>query len=62
MNEPEMLRCPLCSQNDRMRLQYGVYICDRCDFCHDPVAVRAWNNGFKAGLHQAGLELKQHSQ
>ena len=43
------LRCPLCGRSDAMRLNFGDWVCDRCNCCHDTVVVVSWNQGFEAG-------------
>lgn len=57
MNAPtkydaDSMRCPFCEQPG-LRMQYGAYVCDRCDVAHGHNHITAWNNGFKAGKRQS---------
>ena len=42
------LYCPNCERKE-LRMQYGAYVCDRCDIAHGHNHIVAWNKGFVAG-------------
>lgn len=55
--EADSMRCSTCEQQG-LRMQYGSYVCDRCDVAYGYNHIVVWNKGFEAGMRHNALGEK----